>query len=116
MDPLLITILGVLGADIVLTFVGYPLLFVSLYRKVAYLMASQADLKTALDATESNLDEVATILELLVDAGGAANVMTQAQLDVFTTQAQGIRAKAEAVTEAAKALEPKPEPPTPPIV
>ncbi len=84
----------------------------SLFRKVGQLMATQAELKNALTVTDADLDAVKVVVDKLVAAGGAPNVMTQAELDAFVAQAQAVRVKADAVVEAIKPLDPGNPPPT----
>lgn len=89
------------------------LIVASLFRKVRALMATQAELKNALDVTGTDLDAIKVVVDNLVAAGGGANVMTQAQLDAFVAQAQANRTKADAISEAIKPIDPGTSTPPP---
>jgi len=106
------TPLVVLLSALVLAQVVSSLVVAGLFRKVGQLMATQAELKNALDVTSTDLDAIKAVVDKLVANGGGQNVMTQAELDAFVTSAQAIRAKADAVVEAIKPLDPG-EPPPP---
>lgn len=101
--PLVVVLSVLLLTQVVLSFV-----VVSLFRKVSQLMATQAELKNALDVTKADLDTVKGVVDNLVANGGGQNVMTQAELDAFVASAQAIRSQADAVTEAIKPLDPGP--------
>ena len=98
----LVVLLGVL----VLTQAVLSLGVVSLFRKVGQIMATQAELRNALEVTGTDLDTLKAIVDRLVAAGGGVNVMTQAQLDAFVAMAQANRTKADALVEAIKPLDP----------